>query len=211
MPAFSAIGAYVAGTVLGLTGTAAMVAGVGLSWAGIAVASVVAIGASYITSRIINGNPNKGGNGVGNQGGRIQLPPASNNKIPVVYGSAFINGIITDARITDDNKTMYYCMLLSEKTQSGTYTIEDIYSNDLRLVFESSGSRHKVNKGVKRVDGPGEDFENSFVVDSTNLIEVRVYAGGSGSANQIFPTADTPVNAYTYWDNGSGSWDSSYE
>ena len=201
MPAFSAIGAYVAGTVLGLTGSAALVAGVGLSWAGIAVASVVAIGASYITSRIINGNPNKGSNSVGNQGGRVQLPPASNNKIPVLYGQAYMNGVITDAWLTEENQAMYYCIVLSEtcNVSGAAYTVNDIYWNDMRLVFEStSGNRHKVNKGVKTVDAT-DDTEDSFIVDGTNYAEVRVYAGDSTSSRQIFPLTDTPVNAYTYW------------
>jgi hypothetical protein len=174
---------------------------VGLTWAGVAVASVVAIGASYITSRIINGNPNKGSNSAGNQGGRIQLPPASNNKIPVVYGQAYMNGIITDAWLTDENKTMYYCVVLSEtcNVSGATYTVNDIYWNDMRLVFETtSNNRHKVNKGVKTVTTT-DDTEDSFVVDSTNLAEFRVYAGDSTSAKQIFPLTDTPVNAYTYW------------
>ena len=107
MPAFTAIGAYVAGTLLGLVGTAALVVG-----------AVVATGAAYITSRIINGNQNKGNNSAANQGGRIQVPPATNNKIPVLYGSAYVNGIITDARLINENKTMYYCLVLSEYTNN---------------------------------------------------------------------------------------------
>ena len=213
MPAFTAIGIYVASAVTGaaFASVGAAVAAGAFTFA--AVATVTTIGAAYITSRLINGNQNKeaASSATVSEGGRIQLPPATNHKIPVSYGETFINGVITDARITDENKTMYYCMVLGERTQTGTYTVEDIYSNDLRLVFEGAGSRHKVNKGVKTVDGPGEDFENSYVVDSTNLIEVRVYAGGSGSANQIFPVGDTLVNAYSYWDNGSGSWTSAHE
>lgn len=210
MPAFTIIGTAVATAIGSIGGVALVTAAGSLTIAGMAVAAVVSIGASYITSRLINGNQNKGSNSAAvSEGGRIQLPPATNIKIPVVYGSAFINGVITDARITDANKTMYYCLILGEKTQTGTYTVEDVYANDLRLVFEGAGSRHRVNKGVKKVEGPGEDFETSYVVDSTNLLEVRVYAGGTGSANQIFPATDTPVNAYDYWPDSK--WDNTYE
>ena len=213
MPAFTAVGLIVAGAVTGATFAsvgAALAAG---AFTFAAVATITTIGAAYVTSRLINGNQNKPVNSATiSEGGRIQLPPATNQKIPVIYGEAFVNGIITDARITDENKTMYYCLVLGERTQTGTYTIEDVYVNDLRAVFETgSGARHRVNQGVKKVNGPGEDFDTSFVVDSTNLIEVRVYAGGTGSANQIFPTTDTPVNAYDYWDNDSNTWDSTYE
>jgi len=209
MPAFTAIGAYVAGTVFGLVGTAAVVVG-----------ALVATGAAYITSRVINGNPNKGNNSATvSQGGRIQVPPATNNKIPVVYGNAYVNGIITDARLisTDQkvNDTMYYCIVLSETCHSGTptYTIDDIYWNDLRLTFDATDG-YKVKDGRKNVDNPDgvtEDFiDTNFISDNKHLVEVRVYAGSSAAADQIFPTSGT-TPAYTYWAGNDGSWDSSYE
>jgi len=111
MPIFAYIGAAVAGWFFA-AGTAAFIA---TSW-------LVSTAAAFVTSRIINGNPNKGNNSAGNQGGRIQVPPASNNKIPVVYGSAYVNGVITDARlITTDQKkndTMFYCIVLSETSNN---------------------------------------------------------------------------------------------
>jgi len=146
MPIFAAVGAYVAGAI-GLVGTAAVVVG-----------AVVSVAAAYITSRLINGNPNKGNNSAASsQGGRIQVPPATNNKIPVVYGSAFVNGIITDARlITTDGKkndTMFYCIVLSETCQSGTptYTLGDVYWSDSRLTFNST-DKYKVQDGRKIVE-----------------------------------------------------------
>ena len=196
MPAFTALGTYVAGTLLGLAA-----GGVAFT----VVSSIVAISAAYVTSRIINGNANKGGLGSGAQGGRIQVPPATNNKIPVVYGQAFMNGIITDAYLTSTdlktNDVMYYCIVLSEtcNVSGATYTVNDIYWNDLRLVFDTTaGAEHKVLKGVKKVDGPGEDFEDA---NFTDHLEVRVYAGNSTAAKQIFPLQSTgnTANAYTYW------------
>ena len=209
MPAFTAIGAYVAGTIFGLVGTAAILVG-----------TLVATGAAYITSRIINGNPNKGNNSAaGSQGGRIQVPPATNNKIPVVYGNAFINGIITDARLisTDQkiNDTMYYCIVLSETCNnvSAAYTVDNIYWNDLRLTFDASAG-YKVKDGRKNVDNPDgvtEDFiDTNFISDNKHLVEVRVYAGSTAAADQIFPTSGT-TPAYTYWAGNDGSWDSTYK
>ena len=170
MPAFTAVGAYVAGTLLGLAGTAALVVG-----------AVVATGAAYVTSRIINGNQNKGNNSAATQGGRIQVPPATNNKIPVVYGSAYVNGIITDARLKSiggtNNDTMYYCLVLSEYTNNLTttpsYGLESVIWNDLRLTpVDATTNAHKVKDGRKVVDGaivaPG-----SFVVGTTYVITKR--------------------------------------
>ena len=41
-----------------------------------------------------------------NGGVRVQLSPNPSYSIPIVYGHAFQNGIITDAAISSDNQTM---------------------------------------------------------------------------------------------------------
>jgi hypothetical protein len=187
MPAFTIIGAAVA-SAIGLTGLAATVVG-----------GIIATGAAYITSRVINGNPNKGANSAQSQGGRIQVPPATNNKIPVLYGSAFVNGIITDAHITNKNQRMIYSLVLSEKVNAcsvADYTLGDIYWNDLKLVFETSAP-HKVLKGTKIVDGIESPDDNFKSKDGKNLVEIRIYAGGAEASNQIFPTTDK-IAAYDY-------------
>ena len=215
MPVFTAIGTYVAGTILGLAGTAAVVVG-----------AIVAVGAAYVTSRIINGNPNKGNNSSasgGSQGGRIQIPPATNNKIPVVYGNAFVNGIITDARLisTDQktNNTMFYCLVLSETCNNGgaAYTVNDVYWNDLRLTpVDSTTNAHKVKDGRKNVNDPDtsiEDFvDTNFIVDGKSLVEVRVYAGSSAANKQIYPTqaSGNTQAAYDFWGNDDNSWTTSF-
>lgn len=274
MPAFTAVGAYVAGTLLGLAGTAATIVG-----------AIVATGAAYVTSRVINGNPNKGGNAAaGSQGGRIQVAPATNNKIPVIYGNAYVNGMITDARLISlENKVndvMYYCIVLGETTNnpSTSYGIEGVYWNDLRLtaLAATGENSHIVKDGRKVVDGaivtagsfvvgttyvitklgtttqaqwntiagtsgrtygPGSVFEaatvgvgtgqaqvedfidTNFIVDTDQYVMMRVYAGGSTAADQIYPppSAGNSANAYNFWGsspanpNGDGSWTSANE
>ena len=219
MPAFTAIGAAVA-SFIGLTGTAAIIVG-----------GLVATGAAYITSRIINGNPNKGNNSAqGSQGGRIQVPPATNNKIPVLYGNAYVNGIITDARLytleQKQNDLMYYCIVLSETCNDAgaVYTVDDVYWNDLRLTYlTSTYETHIVKDGRKNVDNPDgvtEDFiDTNFIVDTNRYVEMRVYAGGSEAADQIFPpqSSANKTPAYQFWGstkanpNGDGSWTSRNE
>lgn len=273
MPAFTAVGAYVAGTVLGLVGTAATIVG-----------AIVATGAAYITSRVINGNPNKGNNSAASQGGRIQVPPATNNKIPVVYGNAYVNGIITDARLISlENKIndrMYYCIVLSEYTNNlinPVFSLESAYWNDLRLTaLDATTNAHIVKDGRKVVDGAivtagsfvvgktyiitklgtttqanwntiagtsgkiyaigsiftcanagtgdgqaqEEDFiDTNFIIGTNQYVQMRVYAGGSGASNQIYPAQSTgnTANAYNFWGSGpqnpdgDGSWDSTYQ
>jgi hypothetical protein len=183
------------GEFLGFVGATATVVG-----------SIALIGTSYIVSRTINGNAQR--NQPGDQGGRVQLPPATSNYVPVVYGSAYTNGIITDANIGNENKTMTYCLVLSEKTQSGSFTcartaghggeLSNIYWNDEQLVFDAT-DKSKVIKTVKSVDA-----ENDTVSDNLNgLVRVWLYDGSSS----------TP---FTGWDNSLAynkmiGWDSTYK
>lgn len=82
------------------------------------------------------------------QGTRIQLDPSTENRIPVVYGSAFVTGLITDVYLQPDNKTLYYVLTLSEKTGNmglGTaaasqFTFKKCYWNDLLITFQADGT-----------------------------------------------------------------------
>jgi hypothetical protein len=80
------------------------------------------------------------------KGVRLQIEPSASNKIPVLYGAGYFGGIITDAVMTNTNKTMYYCLTLSEKTgtilstnTASSYTFKDVYWNDQRVVFKNNG------------------------------------------------------------------------
>jgi len=176
MAVFTAIATYI---VTAATG-AAVVAG---TWAAFAV-SVIATGLAAITSRAL---------GIGNraqaqrdQGVRIQLPPATENKVPIVYGTAYQQGIITDARISNSNQTMTYVLTLSEKTQTGTFTLGDVYWNDQRLVFKTA-STGTVDYAV------AQDGTNN--TNLRDLVKVYAWAGGSSSTNMIYgPTPS--INAY---------------
>ena len=78
-------------------------------------------------------------------GGRVQLPPATDNKIPVIYGSALISGPIIDAKISTDLKTMWVVVALAEHTDttvsSGyTYDTDSVYYDGKRVIFASPTS-----------------------------------------------------------------------
>jgi len=279
MPAFAFIGAAVAASATGI----AIAATLGISAA--VLGGIVAFGAAYITSRVINGNANKGANSARSEGGRIQVAPATNNKIPVIYGNAYVNGMITDAKLDTldqkDNNVMFYCIVLGETTNNinTTYGLESVYWNDLRLTALSSTSTesHIVKDGRKVVEGAivtagsfvvgktyvitklgtttqaqwntiagtvgrvygvgsvfeaavvgtssgngqaqEEDFiDTNFIVDTNQYVSMRVYAGGSTAADQIFPTnSNNKANAYNFWGstpanpNGDGSWTAANE
>jgi hypothetical protein len=79
-------------------------------------------------------------------GNKLQLAPASDNKIPIVYGKATLGGAITDAKMSADNQTMTFVITLSEVTgnllstdSASEFTFEDVYINGNRTVFNSDG------------------------------------------------------------------------
>lgn len=116
-------------------------------------------------------------------GVKIQLPPATDNKIPRLYGRNFTGSIIIDAEISNQNKTMTYAMVISEYNDEDVWTINDIYRDDARLLF--SGAT------VTGAEDPNETAANNI----SGKMRCRVYAGGSTAAHQIFPVGGA-VNAY---------------
>lgn len=214
MPAFTAIGAYVATSIFGLAAGTLAAAVVG---------GIVATGAALLTSRLINGSPNsgsdRGGAGAQSQGTRIQLSPSTENKVPVLYGSAYCNPIITDAYLDNENKTMTYVMVIAETCNiaGATYTVEDIYYNDLRLYFGNASDASRATEGRKYVDntpdplaasGPTVQIANEDHVDThfDDKVYINVYAGNTSSARQIFGKTQNAW-AIQYLSN---HWDSTY-
>jgi hypothetical protein len=159
---------------------------------------VKTVGLALIVNKLSKGaikDNNKNNDANIDKGVRLQVAPAADHKIPVLYGDAFFGGIITDAVMTNTNKTMYYCLTLSEKTgtklsdgQPSSYVFKDIYWNDQRIVFNADGIT--ANYTVDR----------SGTVDTSisNLVQIWCFAGGS--ATQVIPenyTNATTVNAAT--------------
>ena len=173
MAVFTAIGAAIAGAI-GLTGIAATIVG-GVIAAGLAVATAKATGMFKPPSLGESEDP----------GVRITLSPDTTNKIPILYGNAFTSGPIIDAAIKNQNNTMCYCIALSEKTDAGAFTINNVYLNDAKLIFSG-------NSVTSHVDPNGTTDTNLYAGN----VRVNVYAGGNSSSDQIFPTTPT-LNAYS--------------
>ena len=109
-------------------------------------------------------------------GVREQVDPDTNNAIPVVYGNAFLGGKIVDAVLSADKTTMYYCMVICEKTgtkfsdgQPSVISFAAIYWNQLRMVFR--------NDGASLAKFVSEDGDEDTKVDG--LVAVALYSGGS--------------------------------
>lgn len=178
MAVFTAVATSIVAAV-GITGTAALIA-----------TSVIAAGLAYGTAKLFGVfEPPKSGK---DPGVKIQLPPATDNKVPRMYGKNYSGGIIVDAEIKNSNKTMAYAIVISEHNPTDVWSINKIYRGDSQLVFGTGGDAHK----VKSLIDPNAT-SNTKVTDK---LRCRVYAGGSAAANQIFPTTNQ-TNAYDMFAN----------
>jgi hypothetical protein len=132
MAIFTAIATAI-GTAIGLTGTALTIfTAIG--------ATVLSVGVSSLVAKRMADQGSGGTAG----GGRVQLPPATDNKIPVIYGSAFVGGPIIDAKISVNQKFMWYVVALAEHTDttvgSGyTFDTSNIYYEGKKVQFGSNG------------------------------------------------------------------------
>lgn len=160
-------------------------------------------------------NPAKSTSTTTPRGSRLQVPPATDNKLPVAYGDSYFSGTITDARLENDNKEMYSVIALCEKTGDifssnvtvpanrtlSSITIDDIYIGNQRVTFKA--------------DGTTIDYttDETGVVDTnlSGLVGIYLYQGNSN--NPMLPcqtgtttpiTGTLPPVAYSVmpgWDN----------
>ena len=115
-----------------------------------------------------------------NPGSRQQLPPAGDNKLPIVYGSAFVGGVIVDMSITANNQDIYWVMALSEVTNTengGTgdnFTFGKIYWGGKLVIFSNvAGQRFKVT-GL-------QDESNGEIQNVSGKMDIFTYSNGSNS------------------------------
>jgi len=126
-------------------------------------------------------------------GSKVQVAPSTDNKIGVAYGTNFMSGPITDVNISNRNQTMSYCITLSEFVEGASYSVGKIFWGDAQLVFGTGASGHIVQSRI--------DKNSSTNTDWNGKIRMRVYAGGTTAAKQIFPTTNTTAatNMMPHW------------
>lgn len=111
------------------------------TWAYAATAFAVNMVVSAVITKAFFSPQQPGGGPSGsspNPGNRQQVPPATDNKLPVVYGQAYIGGTIVDLSITSDNQKLYYVIALCEVTGNGfdVLTLGDVYWGGKKCVFD---------------------------------------------------------------------------
>lgn len=110
-------------------------------------------------------------------GNRQQIPPAGNNKLPVVYGRAFVGGIITDMTITNNNQNIYWVIALSEvtNTENGgsgdAITFGKVYWGGKLCRFDDPDKPYRVTALFDESTGDSQDVEG--------YLDIYLYSNGS--------------------------------
>lgn len=178
--------------------------------------AVVAFAINMVASAIISKaffSPNQPSGALGSgsssdsfAGNRQQIPPATNNKLPIVYGEAWIGGTIIDLSISENNQELYYVLALSEVTGNGDdeITFGDCYFGGKRVVFGSNG--HTVEALID---------ESTNILDDTvaDRLEFYFYKNGSFTPTNSTQSAISVMQSagLTYtWDNSKTMTNTSF-
>ncbi|NDB58977.1 hypothetical protein EB001_11050 [bacterium] len=162
-------------------------------------ADIIAFGIQMVASSIISkifapDTPNQSNLNAQqpNPGNRQQIPPAGDNKIPVVYGSAYVGGIITDLTISDDNQDIYWVFALSEvtNTETGgtpdTFTFGNVYWGGKRCIFDGTD--------LTKVTGL-YDESTGETQDISGYMNIYLYKNGSNQPSNSSQTAISVLSA----------------
>jgi hypothetical protein len=160
--------------------------------------------ASTIISRVFAPDmPTFDGTRYPNPGNRQQIPPATDNKLPIIYGSSYVGGIVVDLSITNNNQKIYYVMALSEVTNSeygntaDVFSFGDVYWGGKKVIFSTVvGETYKVT---------GLLDESTGITDTTvaGLMEFYFYRNGSNTPTNSSLSAITVMsdtNLVYKWD-----------
>ena len=168
------VGSIIAGYILGAAavGTAAY----------FAVAFAVNIVASSIISKAFAPSIDNASLNAINPGNPQQQPPASDNKLPVVYGTGWVGGAVVDLSITTNNQVMYYVLALSECTQSpDTITFGDVFFGGKKCVFDPT-DQYKVTGLLDQSTGLTDTTVSGY-------LSIYLYSNGSSSPANSSSTA----------------------
>ena len=190
MPIFTAIAAAVTSIAAAVGFSAAAAATVGAVGA-FAARTLLTIGISKLLSNTTDSNGSNPPAG----DPRAQKSPTTVNKVPVVYGSAYVGPTITDAILSTDQQTMYYVCALSEVTDTGTIIFGNIYYNGDLITLGTGGDAAKVLSVTNNAVPPQTDTKiagNMFVYLFDNGSSSGVNTGGQ-TAIDILSDVSIPV------------------
>jgi hypothetical protein len=173
------------------------------TWQALVVRTLLVFGVSALQAR-----RQLSGFGQSDAGARVQLAPATDNLLPVVYGKAYIAPVITDAKISNDNKVMWYCCTLTEVPDTATITFGDIYWNGA-LVSLGTGQYGGASSVTSTTNNAGEyDAKmNGFIeiFKFPNGVAGSQAGGNTGSTSAVTIMSDPTIPASLRWDGNGGT------
>jgi len=136
-------------------------------------------------------------------GSRVMLPASTDNKIGVVYGSAFISPAMIDAKISIDQKTMWYALALCEVTDTGVMTLgnvdsathSNIFWGDKELVFDASDK----TKVIKWVNSNGEEDTKVNGYMNVYMYKNGSFQGANTATTAVDVMSDSQIAAAERW------------
>ena len=148
--------------------------------AAVASFAIQMVASSIVSSTFASDPPNSGLNNQSslNTGANLQVAPATNNKLPIVYGNTFIGGTITDLSITTDNQDLYYVMSICEVTGGSspdTISFGKIYFGGKLCVFDSTDQTKVV----------GLTDQSTGTTDNTVSGHLYIYLYRNGSNSPV--------------------------
>jgi hypothetical protein len=185
MPIFTAAAAYISTAIAQISFSTV---------ASFAARTLLTIGISKL---VADRNESTAPTGSQDNNGRIQLDPSTANKLPMVYGSAFVEGAITDAKISTDQQTMWYVITLSEAGDISAaiqWEFKSIYWNNNELTFDNVD-----NTKVISWSNNADPVQTSTKINGK--MNIYWYNGNSNSpvntaqtAIQVLQDSDIPVD-----------------
>jgi hypothetical protein len=151
----------------------------------VAISMIVSMAISFAVSAVIGGPGSP--SAPRDPGNRTQIPPATSNKLPIIYGNAWIGGTVVDLSITNNDQTMYYVLALSEVTNTNpgqtpdTITFGDIYFSGKKCIFDGT-KQYQVNALLDESTGESE-------TNVLGKINIYLYHNGSNTPTNSTKTA----------------------
>jgi hypothetical protein len=171
----------------------------------VAVALACTIVASAVMAKMFTVSPEYGMSGDSsnaNLGNRQQVSPATDNKLPIVYGIGYVGGTVIDLSISSNNQELYYVLALCEVTNTNTgqtpdtITFGNIYYGGKKVIFDST-DQYKV---VGLLDESTGETDTKIA----GLINIYLYSNGSNTPTNSSQTAIqvmSNANLIYTWDN----------
>ena len=122
----------------------------------------------------------------------ITIPSNQDNDIPVLYGTGYVPGVITDAVMSSDRQTMTYVVTLCEKTGVGLTGSQSVISflevlwNGNKINFDTDGI-----SALSTTDSGGN-------VDKNIAGLVKVYCYNDGSNHSTSPQGYSATTSWAY-------------